>query len=1110
MAQFYEIVSQVVALLHKEKRVSYRALRRQFGLDDAFIEDLKFELVRVKELARDKDGEMLVWTGDRALAPERPPDPGGPPGPAASAAAHGLPPAPDPGGAALVASTEQDGPAEAERRQLTVMFCDLVDSTSISGRLDPEDFREIVRAYQTACAQVVQGFDGHIAQYLGDGILVYFGYPRAHEDDALRAVLAGLGIVQAMEAFNRRLELERGFRLATRVGIHTGPAVVGAIGSGVNERLALGVTPNVAARIEAAAEPDTVVVSADTYRLTQGTVECEELGSRPLKGLAEPVPLYRVLDRGERQSGSSLVAAVGPMPLVGREDEFSELLALWQQVEDGEGQAVILSGDPGIGKSHLVEALERQVRYEGRLTRTFRCSAYHQNSALHPIMESIHRQFRIGRDDSTEVKVRKLAGGLGESAGQPEDLLPLLASLLSIPLPEDTYPPLNLSPHRQKEKTLDALAHWFLKDAREEPALLIFEDLHWADPSTLELLDLLLARVPAMRFMVLITFRREFSPTWTPQIHFSRLTVAPLGRPQVAEIINRVAGGKPLPEEVVNEVAAKTDGVPLFVEELTKMVLESDLLRENARAYTLRGRLTSLAIPVTLRDSLMARLDRLQDVREVAQLAAILGREFNYELIRVVSSLPDAALRQALTRLVHAELLDQRGIPPQARYAFKHVLIQDVACQSLLKRKRREYHRQVAMALVERFPGIVETEPELTAHHFTEAGMTEEAVSYWQWAGERAIRRSAHVEAVNHLTRGLELTAALPETPERVRRELHLQTALGPALIAIKGYGAEDVEKSYGRARHLCRLIGDTPELGSVLIGLEAFYLLRAELHTAQDLAQQLLALAKRQHDPLTLMVAHAGLGVVLFYRGDFEAALGHLEEGIALYDPRQHRMLGFQDPGVACLSWAAITHWLLGEPDKALIRGQEALDLARELDHPFSLAFALNWVARVHQCRREVETAKQCAAQAIALSSEQGFPFLTAHGLIMHGWSLAQQGQSTEGIAEMRRGLKIWRATGATLGGTYLLALGAEVYDKAGKTGRALAVLRKALSLAEHTGEEWWLAELQRLQGELLLNAGRADNEAKAAFTKALEVARRQGARPPGQLAAAGLDRLA
>nr|MDJ0863842.1 hypothetical protein [Gammaproteobacteria bacterium] len=560
---------------------------------------------------------------------------------------------------------------------------------------------------------------------------------------------------------------------------------------------------------------------------------------------------------------------------------------------------------------------------------------------------------------------------------------------------------------------------------------------------------------------------------------------------------------------VVSEVAAKTDGVPLFVEELTKMVLESGLLRENAKAYTLRRQLTPLAIPVTLQDSLMARLDRLPDVREVAQLAAILGREFGFELIRVVSRLPEDALRQALMRLVNAELLDQRGIPPRARYAFRHALIQDVARQSLLRRKRREYHRQVAKALVERFPDLVETQPELPAHHYTEAGMTQEAIGYWQWAGERAMRRSAHVEAIAHLTTGLPLLKALPETPKRLRRELQLQTALGPALIAMKGYGAEDVERSYGRARHPCQLVGEAPELASVLVGLEAFYLLRAELPTARNLAEQLLALAERQQDQQTLMVAHAGLGVVLFYRGEFEAALGHLEEGISLYDPRRHRMLGFQDPGVACLSWAAIAHWLLGDSDRVVSRSRESLGLARELEHPFSLAFALNWMARVHQCRRETEAAKRWAQQAIALSSEQGFPFLTAHGLMMHGWCLAQEGRTDEGMSDLRSGLKLWRATGAALGGTYLMALVPEVYAKAGRTGRGLAVLRKAFYLAGHTGEEWWLAELHRLRGELLMNAGRPGEEARSAFADAVDVARRQGALLPERLAAEGLARL-
>ena len=603
------------------------------------------------------------------------------------------------------------------------MFCDLVDSTALSGQLDPEDLREVVRAYQATCTAVIQHFDGSIAQYLGDGLLVYFGYPQAHEDDAQRAVRAALGIIEAMGTLNTRLELDKSIRLAVRLGIHTGLVVIGEMGgSGRQEQLALGETPNVAARIQGLAAPDTVAISEATSRLIQGYFVCHDLGPHTLRGLAAPMQVYRVLGESGVQSRLEVASARGLTPLVGRESEVTLLLERWEHVKDGTGQVVLLSGEAGIGKSRLVQALKDQVAQEPHTRIEYRCSPYHQHSALAPVIAHIERVLAWERDTVPQEKLSKLEEALARHPWPLPEVLPLLAALLSLPLPAQ-YPPLTLTPERQKQKTLEALLAWLLAETEQQPVLFIVEDLHWVDPSTLEWLSLVVEQSPTARLYGLFTCRPEFASPWPTRTHLTPLTLSRLPRPQAARLVHGVTGGKPLPAEILAQIVAKTDGVPLFVEELTKTVLESGLLQEIEGAYELAGPLPPLAIPTTLQDSLMARLDRLATVKAVAQLGATIGRQFGYELLRAVSPLDDATLQQHLRQLVEAELLYQRGVPPQATYLFKHALIQDAAYQSLLKSTRQQYHQRIAQVLAERFPETAETQPELLAHHYTEAGL---------------------------------------------------------------------------------------------------------------------------------------------------------------------------------------------------------------------------------------------------------------------------------------------------------------------------------------------------------------------------------------------------
>jgi class 3 adenylate cyclase/predicted ATPase len=1109
---FEEILDQAMAMLQRRGRVTYRALQLQFQLDDDQLTVLKDELLYAQQVTRDEDGRVLVWTGGAAalLAP--------------SPTVSKPPPVPQDAAARVVApGVSAPQIPDAERRQLTVLFCDLVGSTALSAQLDPEELREVVCAYQDTCAKVIARFEGHIAQYLGDGLLVYFGYPLAHEDDAQRAVRAGLGILEALGQLTTRLEPERGVRLAARLGIHTGLVVVGDVGGGTRqEQLALGETPNLAARLQGIAAPNTLVISATTFQLLGGFFACQPLGTPLLKGQAQPLAVYRVLYESMARSRLEATGSTGWTPLVGREQEIGLLRERWARVKEGVGQVVLLSGEAGIGKSRLVQVLKEHVATEPQAWLTpCQCSPYYQNSALYPMIDLLERvALRFEREESPQQKLGKLEGFLVQYGLPLAETVPLLAALLSLPLPAD-YAPLTVSPEQQKQQTLQAFLTILLRIAAQQPVLFVMEDLHWVDPSTLELLSLLVDQGPTARILALLTCRPDFSPPWTGRSHLTQVTLPRLPRRQAAEMTGRVAQGKALPPEVVEQVVAKTDGVPLFVEELTKMVLESGLLQERAERYALSGPLPPLAIPTTLHDSLMARLDRLSAVKAMAQLGATLGREFSYDLLQAIAPWDEDTLRRGLQQLVAAEFLYQQGVPPQATYRFKHALIQDAAYQSLLRSTRQQHHQRIAQVLEARFPERCATQPELLAHHYTEAGLAAQALPYWQQAGQRAIQRSANLEAVAHLTKGLEVLATLPDTPERAQQELVMQTTLGPALLVTKGQAAPELLHAYTRARELCQQVGETPQLFQVLRGLWYVYLHRVELRTAREMGEHLLTLAQRVGDPALLLEAHYALGNTLNYLGEFAAAQAHFEQVIALYDRQEHHAHAFlygQDPGVVCRHYAAVTLWYLGYPEQAWQRSQEAMTLAQELAHSHSLAFALIFAAWVHHLRREWPLTYERAEATIALAAEQGFGVYAAMGRIFRGWALAEQyaapgagqGPVEEGIAQMQQGLAAWRTTGAAVFQPYGLALLAKASMQVGQPEAGLTLLTEALSVANDKGERRWDAELYRLKGEILLARSAAHHtEAEACFCQALDIARRQQAKSWELRTALSLARL-
>ena len=1018
-----------------------------------------------------------------------------------------------------------EGPAQvaADRRQVTVMFCDLVGSTQLSERLDPEEWRDVLSAYHERCTRIIHHYAGHIAQYLGDGVLAFFGYPVAHEDDAPRALHAGLDVIQEVQQLAARLE----HPLEVRIGAHTGLVVAGEVGR--DPMNIAGTVPHVAARLQAAAAPGTLLVSADTHQLVRGLFVAEDLGARRLRGVSEPVGTYRIVADSGARSPFEAALQTGLTPLTGREKEFGILWERWEQVLEGHGQVVLVSGEPGIGKSRLIQALAERVAAAGGATMIeYRCSPYYQSSAFYPLIDFLQRILNFKTGETPERKLEKLARGLARQHFALDAVLPIFASLLSLPHP-DGYPRLRGTPQQQKQTMHETLVTWFLQEAAKQPVHCVVEDLHWGDPSSLEFLSLLIEHTPRARLLLLLTHRPDFSAPWPLRSHMTQVMLNRLPRKHVAVMVQNVTRGRSLPAALVEQIAVKTDGVPLFVEELTKMVLESDDLRAgDSPAEHGPAEPAGLAIPTTLQDSLMARLDRLAPVRHIAQLAATLGREFSYELIEAVSPVPEAELRKGLAELVRAELLFQHGVLPNARYTFKHALIRDAAYQSLLKSRRREYHEQIARTLAERFSDIRDIHPELLAHHFTQAELTEEALTYWHLAGRRAIGRSAGEEAIRHLQAGVALLDRLPDTPQRNRHELAFQTALGAPLMVARGYAAPEVEHAYRRALALCERVGGPVERFRVLRGYWAHVSVRGDLPRAERFGRQLLDLADGADDPGFHVEARFAAGCTAFWQGGFTAARDHLERGAAmLADVDAATAYAFgQHPEVAYLSYRAWTAFVLGSFDQA--RSERGpVGRARDLGHPFSLAHALFFEAVLAQLRDEADAVREHAGAVMRLAREQRFPYWLSMGTVLDGWAQAAQGETGEGMAQIRDGLRQFRACGAELASTYFLGLLADATLRAARRDGAvpegwidagLGSVADALAAGERTGERVYTAELYRLQGELLRRqAGNGDgrlpaethDRAATCFRQAIATAREQEAKYFEVRAAMSLFRL-
>lgn len=995
----------------------------------------------------------------------------------------------DPGERGSLANTRSAG----ERRQLTVVFCDLVDSTALSHRFDPEEFRELVRAYQNCCERAISDYQGHVAQYLGDGLLIYFGYPRAHDDDAERGVRAAREIINAMASLGPELGENRGIELAVRIGIHTGPVVVGEMGTGAaRQTLALGETTNIAARLQSIAEPGEVVISDATLQLVPGLFITRDLGMTSLKGAAQPVRVHRVVQasgvRGRLRSCRHLT------PMIGRRHEVELLLHRWEQIREGRGQGVALSGEPGIGKSRVVQEFQDRLTGAPHSWLEARCASYTKNSPFRPVIELVEAGLDFREGDPSERRLELLERAFTSAGFDPGEAVPLFASLLSLPLPERDSQ-LGLSPDVQRKRTIETLLAWILQLAEQQPMVVVFEDLHWCDPSTLEVLGLLLEQCATAQLLVVLTFRPEFEAKWPRLSHLTPLVIGRLGRCDSAAMVTAVTAERKLPDGLIKGVIERADGVPIFIEELSRMFLEAEGIGNGEEEALETG---SVEIPATLQDLLMERLDRLGQAKEIAQLCAAVGRDFSYEVLRAVSSHQDTALHDGLARLVEVDMLYQRGVIPRASFAFKHALIQETAYQSLLLATRKVIHARIAHVLEEKFSAHSQTQPEVLARHYERARDPLKAATHYLRAGELATTRSAAHEAIRHLKRGIRLLQDIPDAGVRDRLELQLRLALGIPLGVSRSYANEEVGKCYRCARDLCHSVGDSHQLARTLRGLFSFHLDRGELPATLELAEELIEVAKRTGDSSLNLVANLCMGMILFWPGERRRALAHLNRAIALYEPQQHRSLAYAymtDQGVGARVYAAMCLLPLGDPDQALRLNREAVNLASEVDHPFSLGFALIAEMSNYVLLRDRERVLELVDELLALASRMDFPLFVGLGRVARGWALCHEGpdgQGTKGLAEIHAGLEQLANRGSGIGAPQTLGILADAHRELGQPEQGLRALELALSFSESKGEHFYDAELLRLKGELVLQQGN-EQEAESLFRRALHVAQRQ-----------------
>jgi predicted ATPase/class 3 adenylate cyclase len=1007
-------------------------------------------------------------------------------------------------------TTEPVSRDEAERRHLTVMFCDLVGSTALSARLDPEEMWRVIASYHACIGEVIGRYQGMIARYMGDGVLAYFGYPRAQEDDAEQAVRAALALVDAVANLRSNVDAS----LQARIGIATGTVIVTEllIHETPAEQAVVGETPNLAARLQALAEPGTVLICPSTRRLTGGLFDYRDVGPVALKGWADPVLVWQVLGASGVESRFEAMHKTKLPPLFGREEEIELLLRRWQHATQEEGRVVVLTGEPGIGKSHIALALEERIEREPHTTLRYFCSAHHTNSALFPFVGQLERAAGFDRGDSVTQKLSKLDALVAQSTAEPEHVA-VLANLLALPA-NGRYQLQELSPHKRKEKTLAALLAQLVGLAGRQPVLMVFEDIHWIDPTSLELLTATVEQVPQLQVLLLVTARPEFTLPWPSYPHMTTVPLTRLGRREGAALVERVTGGKRLPKEVMDEILVRTDGVPLFIEELTKTLLEGGLLQERDDHYVLERPLPALAIPTTLHASLMARLDRLAPVREVAQIGAVAGREFHYELLNAVAGLPRERLEEALGQLVRSELVFRRGEIPHAVYTFKHTLVRDAAYASLLKGRRVYLHAAIASALEQEFPEIVQAQPETLAHHLTEAGLIEQAIGYWLKAGKNAALRSANLEAIAHLRRGIEGTGGVSAGQDRDRSELDLQVILGPCLIAMQGPAASEAVATFARARELCERLGEPPEYLQVMFWLATVSVVRGELPQALEAVATLLSAAEARDDRPALINATRGRAMILFFLGRIVEAREAIERAVEIFSVSQDadrmaaRAAG-QDAGVAMLVLMSWVLWVLGFVDGAVTQLTAALERANAVQHAHTHAYAWYYASVLHTLRGEPTIAQAYAERCLAISEQHGFRQWLGLSRAIRGICAAMLDESGSRFDEVKTALDEYQRAGYQLGITAQFVLVCPTLLSRNEAEAAFELIDHGFSIVSHNSERCFEAELYRLKARAMLMRGASDAEAESLLDQALRIARGQQARSLELRAATDLAKL-
>jgi class 3 adenylate cyclase/tetratricopeptide (TPR) repeat protein len=1004
-----------------------------------------------------------------------------------------------------VASTRLVQPREAEFRQITVMFCDLVGSTQLSEKLDPEDLQKLLDVYRGKCSTAIGHYGGEVARYFGDGVMAFFGWPRAHEDDAVRAIHAALEIVSGVT------KIPGPVTLTCRVGVCSGAVVVGEIGdSGTWSMDAVGETPNIAARLQTLAAANTILISESTRRLVSAAFDFQDLGLQELKGVTEPLHVYRVLSAKNIASRFEAAHAGSLTPLIGRSTELSLLLDRWQKVKEGDGQVIFLSGIPGVGKSRLLHELKSYIQQEPHVSLHHQCSPYHSQSAFFPVIAQIEQAAQLTAREAGADKIAKLKAYLPRSTDSSIEPVLLIAKLLSIPA-ENHLELYGLTPQQIKNRTISTLVDMLLAFSIQRPTLCIFEDAHWLDPSTLELLELIISRIDHARVLLIVSCRPEFRPAWITHANTTMLSLTRLSQTEVKAMIRDLLRGGSMPQPLLDQIIEKADGVPLFIEELTNSMLSAPLRTRGTFERTAQP--GSLRVPETLSDALMERLDRVAPSRRLAQIAAVIGREFSYDLLSAASQIDEDDMQSALSLLEQADIIYRVGISPFVRFAFKHVLLRDAIYDSLLRSKRQQIHADIAAILEHDFPELADNQPEVLAYHYQEAGNHQLAIRCWFESGQRALAQSANVEAIANFRKALQLLNALPETPERTKQEIDIQLALGIPLIAVQGYASAEAREAFSRARTLCLRLGNIPEYFQALFGLWGHSWMCGKNDDALRMADEFLSRSRALSDPVLLMVAHRVMGSTLLTIGNFQSSANHFEETIRLSISKGKQPLYnlyVVEPQAASLLLLSWDLWFLGYPDQSLSRVSEALALAQDLGHPYTVAFAHYMTSVVHLLRGDAARAFESAEKSFEMSQEQRFSLYVILSRISRGRAVGDLGRLGEARAEIALGIDEARRNGVGFMLPMMDSWLADMHAKAGENECALSIAEGALAnIGDVTGRSWE-SELHRQRAQILiaLNPSKV-REAESHLKKSIEVARSQSAKSLELRAATSLAEL-